>query len=387
MQRCRICLYYSTHPFGIEFSNGVCSGCATHQEKNTIDWKYRAEYFQSFVDSQKNVSSTYDCVVPVSGDAEDYYVISTVLKYGLRPLISFVNNYFVNEIGWYNYHNLLTYFDLDSVSYNPDLTVYKELVRTSLRKHNHVLLPYFYLRTAFPVHIAKKRNIPLIIWGQNQAIEQVGKFSHDDFVQMSHWSRLEHDLLGVSLDALLGNGCHVDTRHLEFYEYPPIQDLNKVTGIYLSNYFRWDPFIQNAAMVKYGFKPEKNPSSFDPFERAGDANYYRMHDLLKLKRLGYRKIDDHVAREIRHQRISTKDGISILSNYSAKVYIRPIFDWLGVSSSGYEWFKKHRLSDVLHLITESADGEESIPVPHRLEALIKNSSDTKPRFRTFMKGI
>ena len=100
----------------------------------------------------------------------------------------------------YNLHNLITHFDVDSFVFNPNINVYKDLVRTSLRKFDHILLPFLSLHTSFPVHVAKERKIPLIIWGQNQAVEQVGKFSHHDKVEMSKWGRKEHDLFNCDIN-------------------------------------------------------------------------------------------------------------------------------------------------------------------------------------------
>ena len=66
-------------------------------------------------------------------------------------------------------------------------------------------------------------------------VEQVGKFSHLDEVEMSKWSRKEHDLFNVDTDTLIGNGAQVNERHLNYYHYPKIQKLGKkVKGIYLN---------------------------------------------------------------------------------------------------------------------------------------------------------
>ena len=65
-----------------------------------------------------------------------------------------VNDYFLNDIGWHNLHNLITYFDLDSFIYTPNESIYKELVRTSLRRYMNILLPSHLLFTSFPVHVA-----------------------------------------------------------------------------------------------------------------------------------------------------------------------------------------------------------------------------------------
>jgi len=389
---CPKCHYPANHPFGLIVEEQECSGCLTHKEKDQINWDKKANELKQVLSQYKKQHSKYDCVVPVVGDAEDYYTLSQVLAEGLSPLVVCVNDYFKNDIGWHNLHNLITYFDVDSFVFNPDMRVYKDLVRTSLRKFDHILLPFFQLHTSFPVHVAYERKIPLIIWGQNQSVEQVGKFSHHDAAEMSRWSRREHDLFNVEVERLIGNGAQVDVRDLNYYRYPEVSSLSRrgVRGLYLSNYMRWDPLVQNKSVVQYGFKPQSNNGSFDIYERAGSSVYYQFHDLLKFKRVGYRKVSDHVAREIRHGRLTTDLGCKLIDYYSkSKVNIKPFFDWLNVSSSGYEWFKLHRLSGVKHLLAENMN--EVVDVRIDLPASIKDCLEAvyypESLFNTFSKGI
>jgi N-acetyl sugar amidotransferase len=387
---CNKCNYNTEHPFGLTLNNGLCSGCMTHEEKNYLNWDARSNLLAEELEKIKKNKRTYDCVVPVVGDAEDFYTLSRVLELGLSPLVVGVNDYFKNDIGWHNIHQLITHFDVDSFIFNPDIRVYKDLVRTSLRKYNHILLPFLQLHTSFPVHVAVERKIPLIIWGQNQAIEQVGKFSHSDDVQMSRWNRRQHDLFEVEIDDLIGNGAQLDTRYINYYKYPSLTDINKkgVKGLYLSNYYRWDPLAQNHSVRSFGFKPETNLSSFDIYERAGSSVYYKFHDLLKLQRTGYRKIRDHTVREIRHGRLDKINALAIEKNYSERpIYIKPFFDWIGATKSGYEWYKMHRLNDVQHLIAEEEIQTETIPIPTSLQKLITKSQASKEDYLLFNKGI
>ena len=387
---CNKCLYDKNHPFGFSINDKTCTGCSTHDEKYQINWDKKKLELEELLEKYKNKSKTYDCIVPVVGDAEDYYVVSKVLELGLKPLIVSVNDYFKNDIGWYNLQNLITHFDLDSIIYNPDIRVYKDLVRTSLRKYDHVLLPFLTLHTSFPVHIAYERKIPLIIWGQNQAVEQVGKFSHYDKVEMSEWSRKEHDLFTTDIDTLIGNGAQVDIRSLNYYNYPNINALSKrkVKGIYLSNYFKWDPLKQNNSTLEFGFKAQKNNSSFDIYERAGSSVYYEFHDLLKLKRVGYRKVRDQLVREIRHGRINKEEAIILEKKYnSSKVDIYEFFKWLDMSKSGIEWFILHRLNGFENMFNnneEIIDIKISSPM---ITKLIEEPSMVKEKFLLFDKGL
>ena len=387
---CHHCLYNENHPFGLILNGNECSGCMTHREKNSLSWLGRKDQLVEMLKKYKKYSRKYDCIVPVVGDAEDFYTVSKVLELGLCPLVVSVNDYFKNDIGWHNLHQLITYFDVDSFVFNPDLRVYKELVKTSLRKFNHILLPFLQLHTSFPIHVAFNRRIPLIIWGQSQVVEQVGKFSHTDSVQMSRWNRKQHDLFEVEVDELVGNGAQVDTRSLNYYQYPPIHKLEGrgITGLYLSNYFRWDPLPQNKSVIEFGFHPESNSSSFDIYERAGSSVYYKFHDLLKFKRVGYRKIRDHLVRELRHGRINRAEAVSIESFYTEQtVNIKPFFDWLDTTKSGFEWFKMHRLSEVKHLISEEKVEVKNIILPAKLQDLIHISHASEEEFLFFDKGI
>lgn len=391
MFRCSVCLYSASHPFGISDKGGVCSGCINHEEKDLLKWNDRYTKLCTLIKQKTKKKGKYDCVVPVVGDAEDFYVLSKVIELKLNPLVVCVNDYFKNDIGWHNLHQLITYFDVDSIVFNPDMRDYKELIRSSLRKYDHLYLPFLQLHTAFPVHVAFDRKIPLVIWGQNQATEQVGKFSHLDAVQMSRWSRREHDVLGVEVDELIGTGAQLNERNLNYYRYPSPLSLvgERVTGIYLSNYLRWDPLNQNRSTIKYGFHPQTNSSSYDIYERAGSSVYYHLHDLLKLKRVGYRKVTDHLSRDIRHGRISYQAAVKVEEIFAkSKVDIKPFFDWLGVSNTGYEWYVKHKLRGFEHLLMEESSAPDAkVVLPPEISELLGVSHRPRVEFVLFGKGI
>ncbi|MDB4684343.1 N-acetyl sugar amidotransferase [Akkermansiaceae bacterium] len=393
MEQCKKCLYTTDHPFGLTLTEGLCSGCITHHEKYTIDWEEKCNELLQIIKSAKSHTGTYNCVVPVVGDAEDYYVVSKVLELGLNPLIVSVNSYFLNDIGHYNFQNLITYFDLDSWFYNPEIQTYKELIRTSLRKYNHMYLPWIQLHTSFPVHVAKEKKIPLIIWGGNQAVEQVGKFSHHDRVEMSSWSRVEHDLFGSDIASLMGNGAQVNERKINFYHYPKVSELGKnAIGIYLSNYMLWDPLKQNHSTLKFGFKPEKTEYTFDPFERAGSSVYYGIHDLLKFERCGYRKVSDQITREVRHRRIDSKEARLLVDSYSKqkldKLEVEKFFNWLGVTKSGFDWFLMHKLNRSKSMILDDISGNTiNFNFPKDIQELVSVGEVKKKSYLMFSKNI
>ena len=53
--------------------------------------------------------------------------------------------------------------------------------------------------TVFPVQTAVNFNIPLIIWGAHQGIEQTGMFSYTQNIEMCRYHG-EHDLCSLGLE-------------------------------------------------------------------------------------------------------------------------------------------------------------------------------------------
>ena len=157
INQCSQCLDDIRHPMGqIVDDDGLCTGCITHKEKDLIDWDEKWGALQEKCSEiLKNKSNdTYNCIIPLNADAEDYYIVELALSLNLKPLMLYVNNYFGTDLSWKNLHTLEANFDLVLITFNPNINTYKEAVRTSLRKYNSIYWPYQALKTAYPVRLA-----------------------------------------------------------------------------------------------------------------------------------------------------------------------------------------------------------------------------------------
>ena len=177
-QSCKYCLYTKSHPFSLELNNEmICSGCITHEEKYTLDWGKRLEILEKEVSNYKREknSYSYDCIVPIRGTPEYFYVLEIVKnKLGLNPLVVSYNSQFNSEVGIRNIDRLREVYDVDILIYSTNPDIYKKMIRESLVQINNMRWPYIAGETSFPVQISIERNIPLIIWPYHQATEQVG---------------------------------------------------------------------------------------------------------------------------------------------------------------------------------------------------------------------
>ena len=336
---CKRCLYSSNHPLGLILdSDGICSGCRIHEEKDSLDWSYRFEKIKNIIKTYKSKKNNYDCIVPVSGGQDSYYIVhlvKNILK--LNPLLVSYNKYFNTEIGIKNLSNLRIKFDCDIVFKNINPKTIKKITQYTLAEFGNIYWPILAGTTVFPLEISEKYQIPLIIWGAHQGMEQVGMFSHLDEVEMNRRYRHEHDLFGLEAEDLIKIDNNLIEDDVWQFMYPSDKIINKygIRGIYLGNYFRWDPYHQHKMMVKmYKYKGLNFDRTFDIYDHVDCFNYMNLHDYLKLCKHGYSKITDHVSREIRHGRITRNQGIDLVQKYEQKKfkYNNLFCEWLGVDN-------------------------------------------------------
>ncbi|WP_372763561.1 N-acetyl sugar amidotransferase [Litorivivens sp.] len=345
LKTCTRCLYTQRHPLGIVFDDeGVCSGCRIHEEKDTLDWASRWEMLERLVAPYRSQSGkTYDCIIPVSGANDSYYIVHVVKnRLGLNPLLVTYNKYFNTELGIRNLANLRIRFDCDIVLQNVNPQSVKKITRTSLREFGSMYWPCLAGQTVFPVQTAVRYQVPLIIWGAHQGLEQVGMFSHTHEVEMTRRYRKDHDLLGHEADDLVSIFDTLGEEDIWQYRYPDDADIHRVgvRGIYLGNYVRWDPKAQHEQMMQsYGYRSSSFERTFDCYDYVDCYNYMGVHDQLKFYKHGFSKVTDHACREIRHGRISRERAAQLVNFYQHRsvVGLDKFCEWLGVEQRSLQF--------------------------------------------------
>jgi N-acetyl sugar amidotransferase len=336
MQYCTRCLYPANHPLNIIFDeDGVCSGCRIHEEKDNIDWKMKGSRLGSILNNYKNRSgNNYDCIIPVSGARDSYFIVHTIKNvYGLNPLLVTYNKHYNTEIGIRNLAYLRTIFDCDmlTMTVNPDTV--KRINRATLRKMGSMYWHCIAGQTVFPVQIAVKFKIPLIVWGCHQGVDQVGMFSHHDEVEMTRKYRKEHDLMNFEAEDLVDIFDHVKEKDLVQYFYPSDREIERVgvRGIYLNNYIRWDTKAQHEKMIRlYDYETTSQYRTFDNYNDIDCFHYSDLHDYIKFIKYGYGKITDHCCREIRFGRLTRAQAIELTEEFQYRLpkSAEQFLDWM-----------------------------------------------------------
>jgi len=351
MQVCSRCLYTSDHPLNITFDDeGVCSGCRVHEEKDELDWNERKSKLASILENYRSRSGrNYDCIIPVSGARDSYFIVYTIKNvFGMNPLLVTYNKQYNTAVGIRNLANLRIRFDCDIMTLTVSPETIKTITRSTLRRIGSMYWHCLAGQTVYPVQIAVKFKIPLIIWGAHQGVDQVGMFSHLDEVEMTRKYRKEHDLMGYEAEDLVDDFDCVTENDVMPFLYPDNTELEQVgvRGIYLNNYIRWDSRAQHEQMIReYGYKTALQTRTFDTYNDVDCWNYSDVHDYIKWVKHGYGKVVDHACREIRLRRITREDGIKLVQQYQDRMphNLELFLDWLGITENAFHYIvDQHR---------------------------------------------
>ncbi len=350
MKICKRCLYPIHHPFGLTINKDICSGCSVHEEKYTIDWDKRyADLLAITSWAKKNKKSSFDCIIPITGGGDTYFIIDFVKnKLGLNPLLVHYNTHFNTPVGIRNVGNISNTFNCDIVSSVNSPSKLKKISLSALENFGnfywHAIAGYL----TFPVQSAAKYKIPLIIWGVNGWMDQVGMYSHLDSVEMTQRCREEHGLQGVHPYNIVKVTPGLAEKDINNFMYPSnskIASLN-IRGIYLNNYIFWDAKLQNEEMIrKYKYETRSLERTFNHYEDVHCLFANGANDYLRYLKHGFSKVSDHAARDIRLKRLSIETAKKYILEYTSKVPsdITQLCEWLEISENRFfEICRKHQ---------------------------------------------
>lgn len=374
---CARCLYDEAHPLHLTIDDdGVCSGCRVHEEKDILDWGGRFEQLRRLTDDYRSRGGrTFDCIVPVCGARDSFFIVDVVKnRLGLNPLLVSYNKHYNTDLGIRNLANLRMAFDCDLVQNTTSPATAKAVTRASLESVGSVYWHILAGQTAFPVQMAVRMGIPLIIWGAHQGVDQVGMFSHLDAVEMNRRYRKEHDLMGFEAEDLAARHPGLNEFNLDAYVYPSDADIASVgvRGIYLNNFLRWDSKAQHEAMIeRFDYETGDQQRTFDRYNDIDCFHYAGTHDTIKFRKHGYGKAVDHACREIRLGRLTREDARTLASRYQAAppADLPLLLDWLKTEEAVlWAAVDRHRNPKAWSVDGAASPIERVQPAPDLIEA-------------------
>jgi len=354
MRYCARCCYpENAQPSIIFDEQGVCSGCRVIESRPSINWEQREGWLRDLLAEYKAkakaAKNPYDCLIPVSGGKDSHYQVYLMkVKYGMNPLLVTYNHLFNTKVGLRNLENMFRKFSCDLIRFSSNPDSVRKIARYMLQKVGDVTWHYHAGIMTFPIQIAVKYKIPLMIWGEEGFSELTGMFNQDDMVEFTKKKRQEHDMRGFEPEDLLNQpDSPFEPRDLAPFFYPSDEEIEQVglRGIYLSNYLSWNGKTNAELMIKeYGFETARERDrTFNIYDKVDDVHANGVHDYLKYLKFGYGRATDDASTEIRHGRMTREQAIDKVVKHDSK---RPrdldlLLEFLDMSEKDFEGLVEH----------------------------------------------
>lgn len=350
MKFCQKCVTPDTNPFVDIDASGICSGCRSYGYRQDINWPERKAKFDEVVAYAKANSKGYDCLIPVSGGKDSYWQVITCLEYGLTPLAVTWRDPMRLEIGQRNLDKLRE-IGVDHIDYSINPKVEKKFLYLSYERYGVPGLPKHMALYNLPLRVAVQFDIPLMVWGENAAIE------YGELEDQSKGFEVDYDWLMGNRGVTQGTTAHdwvgddFTLGDMAGYFSPSREALESsgLRAVYLGWYFPWDQVSNFETARKYGFEAPESGSGYYAFDDV-DSGFIAIHHYLKWYKFGYTRMFDNLSHDIRCGNITREAALQIIRERVPEVPhddIRSFCDYLEIPVSRfYEIAEKFRNPEI-----------------------------------------
>ena len=325
-----------------------------NKEKKSITmmWKKREKQLFEFLSKYRKNNGEPDCIVPSSGGKDSSFTAHILKnKYKMNPLTVTWAPSMWTEIGFENFNNLSKIGGINNLLITPNGKLHRYLTKTSFLNLGHPFQPFIHGQKIIGPKIAKKLNIQLIIYGENQA--EYGNKLEDNltyymnnqfFCVDDNFNFKDIKFGGKSIQNILDEknfnfndfGAYLPLRKKEVLE-------SKIQMIFLGYFEKWDPqecFYY--ASENTGFKPakERSDGTYSKYTEIDDK-IVPMHFYTTYIKFGIGRATYDAAQEIRNNKITREEGKNLVKKFDGefpKTYFKDFLDYIDISEN--EFFKK-----------------------------------------------
>ena len=313
----RCCMPQSNEGMGFD-EMGICRACQSQEQKIHIDWEARERILRATLAKYKAVGNDYDCIVPISGGKDSTFQLHVLTKvYGLKVLaVTFSHNWFT-ETGRYNLRNAIEKFEVDHIEFSPSRAVINKLARKSLFEigdscwHCHAGVG------AFPLQIAVKYRIPLLVWGESIA-EASGRATHKNPVRTFDRDYFTKVSAKVYPEKMIGNG--LAERDLAPFRLPSLEEIEDVgvVGIHLGDFIFWDDERQmEFVRDEYDWREDRVEGTYKRYKSV-ECRMAGVHDYTKFLKRGFGRGSDHASFDVRAGLLTREEGFDLARKHDVE---------------------------------------------------------------------
>ena len=328
--------------------NGICDSCNYNSKKNIINWKDRELELSELCDKYRKNNGEYDCIIPGSGGKDSIFASHLLKnKYKMNPLTVTWSPTIYTNWGWRNFTKWIN-TTADNILMTPCGKTHRLLTRLSLEKLLHPFQPFILGQKTLAAKMAKKFNIQLIIYGENeaeygnpQAQNNESKVRTD--LYESHMNIKDFILGGVKVEELIEN-YGVNLSELQSYLPLEKENPNKISNLdfrYLGYYLKWHPqscYYYAVDNCDFEAAPERTVGTYSKYnsldDKVDDLHYYTTYIKFGIGRATY-----DAAQEIRSKDIEREEGVSLIKKFDGEYperFLKEIFDYLSLNKRDYK---------------------------------------------------
>ncbi len=304
---------------GMQFDEmDICQACQSAEHKIRIDWVEREKELRTILDRYRSPERDYDCIIPISGGKDSTFQLHVLTKvYGMRALAVTFSHTWFSETGKYNLQNCLDKFDVDHIMFSPSRTLVNKLARKSLFKIGDACWHCHSGVGAFPLQVAVKYQIPLLIWGESIA-ETSGRATHRNPVRKFDRDYFTKVSAKVYPEAMVGGD--ITAREMAAFRLPSVEEIEElgVTGIHLGDFIFWDDerqmeFVRDV----YDWREDKVEGTYKGYKSV-ECKMAGVHDYTKFLKRGFGRATDHASADVRAGLLTREEAFELAKKYDTE---------------------------------------------------------------------
>ena len=356
MKYCKKCVMPDTRP-GIRFNkDGVCQGCITHEKKKDINWKERYKELEKLCNKYRNTKGNYyDCIIAVSSGKDSHNQVHWMKeKMNMNPiLVTVEDNFTMTEAGKHNLKNISERFGCNIISLKPDIKKQKLVMRYTFEKYGKPTWYVDRLIYTYPLFMASKLKIPLLVYGENVGYEYGGDDAEETY------SAKEQINNGVASEIDYSELIKLGLTKEDLILLKAPKDIDKLDPIYLSYFMKWNSVQNYNWSKKNGFHDLSNEwirtHHIENFDQI-DSMAYLVHPWMKYPKFGHASATDIASRFIRYGYITRKEAVDLVKKHDHNLDRRCVVDFCnfcGYSEAEFwDIVEKHYNKDIFKKVNE-----------------------------------
>lgn len=328
------------------YEDGICDACKFNDLKNKINWEDREKELISLLDKYRKSNGEYDCLVPGSGGKDSAYQAHILkYKYGMNPLTVTWSPIMYTDYGYKNFINWCDIGGFDNISFKQNGIVVKKLLYKSIKNLLHPFQIFILGQKNFAPRLAKKFNINLIFYGENEA--EYGNPIADNSKSLrdkSYYTYQNKDKLmiaGEKINELLKDNS---IKLSDIKNYLPMSN-DEISSFdlqihYLGYYLKWTPqevyyyATDNTGFVPRPFRTQGTYSKYSSIDdKVDDLHWYTTFIKFGIGRTSY-----EASQEIRNNHISREEGKLLVQKFDGEfpsLYFDEIMDFISMSKEEF----------------------------------------------------